>query len=160
MTYRINEGRLNVLHDRSIHVLTLEPWGHGEPLNLTISRGAKPAQETLKESVARQVQNMSGQLEGFQWQDVPPFESPTTRLRYEMGRCTYRLAEVPVYQCMAAVQLSDVYMMFLFLSRQTPWDDSALRQWEHLLASFEPDHGPLPAVMADEAQDKDEDGDE
>ena len=53
MSYRINEGRLNlkVVVDRTIHVLTLEAWETGEPLNLTISRGMKQPQETLQDPI-------------------------------------------------------------------------------------------------------------
>jgi hypothetical protein len=159
MSYRINEGHLNVqvLHDRSTNVLTLAAWDGGTPLNLTISRGAKEPQESLKDCVVRQVQDMAGQLEGFQWQDTGRHAG---KVVYETGRSSYRLGPVQVHQCVAVAQLNDVYLLMLFLSSAQPLSAEGLRQWEAILASFEPDHGELPMPLVAEDDEEDEEGDE
>ncbi len=157
MSYRINEGRLNVAvaQDSTVNVLMLEPWNHGAPLNLTISRGMKQPEENLQESVARQVQDMSGQLEAFVWKGTQLHQAP--RLTYTTGRYTYRMGETAIEQCMAVTQLTETHLLFLFLSSAQPLDETTLRQWRHILDSFEPDHGPLPASLLSAADDQDED---
>jgi hypothetical protein len=158
MSYRINEGHLNVpvLHDRSTNVLTLEAWDQGEPLNLTISRGAKQPLESLKDCVVRQVQDMGGQLEGFQWQDTGRHAG---KLIFETGRSSYRLGPVPVHQCVAVAQLNNVYLLMLFLSSSQPMSAQVLRQWEAILASFEPAQVdlPMPLLAVDAEDEEDED---
>lgn len=144
MSYRVNEGRLNVAvaSDRSLNVLMLEAVGRGEPLTLTISRGMKQPHENLRDCVALQVKEMSGQLEAFVWKGYQQHQGP--RLSYTTGRYTYRMGEAQIDQCMAVAQLSETHLLFLFLNGTRPLDGPALRQWSHILDSFEPDHGMLP----------------
>ncbi|MES2886653.1 MAG: DcrB-related protein [Pseudomonadota bacterium] len=161
MSYRINEGRLNVkvAVDRTIHVLTLEAWETGEPLNLTISRGMKQPQETLQDCVTRQVRDMSTELQAFVWAAGPAHQAP--KLSYATGRCTYQLGAAKIHQCMAVAQLTETHLLFLFLSSTQPLPKLVLTQWAQILDSFEPDHGSLPLTTStDTDDDEDEDGDE
>lgn len=156
MSYRINEGRLNteVVYDRTVHILTLEAWGHGEPVNLTISRGMKQPQETLRDCAARQVRDMAGTLEAFTWKDTG--QHATRHLTFETGYSTYTLGGTPIEQCVAMAQLTEQHLIFFFFSSTRPFDDPVLRQWRHLLDSFEPEHGSLPRSASSDTDDEDE----
>ncbi len=157
MSYRINEGKLNVqvLHDRTANVLMLEAWGHGEPVNLTISRGMKSPQETLQDCVARQVKDMSAQLEAFKWTNTG--QRKTATLVYETGRSSYKLGPTQIDQLVATAQLTEEHLLFLFLSSDKPLEEPVLAQWAHILDSFEPDHGELPNTTSSDTDDEEED---
>lgn len=156
MSYRINEGLLHVqvLQDRTANVLTLEAWGHGEPVNLTISRGMKQPQESLQDCVARQVRDMLAQLEAFKWTSTGRYK--TEKLEFETGRSNYKLGPAQIDQLVAAAQLTEEHLLFLFLSSAEPLEEPVLEQWAHILDSFEPDHGELPRTTSSDTDDEDE----
>ena len=107
------------------------------------------------------MRDMSEQLEAFVWKAGPEHRGP--KLSYATGRCSYRLGDVAIDQCVAVTALTEAHLLFLFLSSAKPLEPLVLTQWAHILDAFEPDHGPLPLTSfrtPDEAEDGDDDEEE
>jgi hypothetical protein len=148
--YAFNEGQLTlrVTQERTLHMLTLAQ-DDGPDLTLSLSRGVKEPDETLSECLLKQLESVAEDAVDFHQLALQEFRlSPSAPTAFEpvclTTEVSYKLGEMLVQQCVALIQLSDHYLLFVTLTQPLGLSDASRREWHRILASFVPRDVALP----------------
>ncbi len=149
MPYILNEGSIdiNCSMDRSVNILTLAPQGNESPLSFVVTRDAMQAGEDLKSCLARQIKNLSRQVQNFK-----ELARETGLLGTEENGglaaitiyTSFKQNNQQHYQGQCAAQLPNNELLILTLTSPVPFNELLRTRWKNMLASFVPTQPAQP----------------
>ena len=154
MPYLINEGRLDVDYDEdaSMNVISIPSEDDDElPLRLIITRDVLKSGEDLKSCLARQVRELSRQVQEFKeqprasgWLGAGEACFPALILRTNFKKGGRRVFQT---QCMA--QVTREKLLILTLTNPTEFTEKQWARWLKLLSGFVPSPAFAPPPPQD-----------